>query len=46
MASITAVTGDVKSQNPYRKRLVGKQGRYKAPTEKDLREQKEKAASL
>ena len=46
VASITAVTGDVKITNPYTKRLVGKQGRYKRPTENDLREQKEKTAAL
>ena len=34
VASITAVTGDVKIPNPYRKRMVGK-GKYKKlPTEK------------
>ncbi len=44
VASIIAVTGDVKIPNPYRK--PGKQGRYKLPTEKDLRDQKETTAAL
>ena len=46
VASITAVTGDAKIQNPYRKHLVGKQGRYKLPTEKQIRDQKGKTAAL
>ena len=46
VASLTAVTGDAKIPNPYRKRLVGK-GKYKkGVTEKDIRDQKSKTAAL
>ncbi len=46
VASITAVTGDAKIPNPYRKRLVGK-GKYKkGVTEKDIRDQRGKTAAL
>ena len=46
VASLTAVTGDTKIPNPYRKRMVGK-GKYKKlPTEKEIRDQKSKTAAL